>query len=178
MIHTRTFTTDLHVRDGDGRVIAGCLVPYGVTTTVTEDGVTYVEDFAPHSLAEDVGRAGELALYATHPRSGDVLPIGPTVELLDLPTGLDGAWRISETDFGDDVLALVHDRALRCLSAGFVEVPGGNRWHTRSRVTRVRARLDHAALVSKGAYADARLRAETAAARPDPLLLLARLRLS
>ncbi len=34
----------------------------------------------------------------------DVLPVGITVELVDTPTGLDGRWRISETEFGSDVL--------------------------------------------------------------------------
>jgi HK97 family phage prohead protease len=174
VIHQRTFTTDLHLRADSDRQIAGTLVPYGVQATVTEDGVTYVEDFAPGALAGDVARAGEVGLFALHPRSGDVLPIGRTVEFTDSAAGFDGAWHISDTEFGNDVLTLVRDRALRCLSAGFSE--GTNRWHNRSRVTRVTARLDHASLVGRGAYSDARLRAEVAAARPDPLLLLARLR--
>jgi hypothetical protein len=58
--------------------------------------------------------------------------------------GLDGEWRVSETSFGDEVLTLVRDKALRSLSAGFSE--GRNRWHTRDRVTRLTATLDHAAL--------------------------------
>jgi len=170
-ILTRTFATDLHVREDD-RVIAGTLVPYGVPAQVTEYGKTYTEDFAPHAFAADVGRAGEIELTALHPRSGDVLPIGVTLTLTDTRTGLDAEFRISETEFGNDVLTLVRDKALRSLSAGFAE--GRNQWHTRDHVTRVTATLDHAALVRRGAYPNARLRG--AQARTDPLQLIARLR--
>ena len=79
---------------------------------------------------------------------------------------------MSETSFGDEVLTLVRDKALRSLSAGFAE--GRNRWHTRDRVTRLTATLDHAALVRRGAYPGARLRGTRPAG--DPLQLLARLR--
>jgi HK97 family phage prohead protease len=170
-ILTRTFAAELHVRDDD-RVIAGTLVPYGVPTQVTEFGKTYTEDFAPHAFAADVGRASEIELTALHPRSGDVLPIGVTLTLTDTPAGLDAEFRISQTDFGDDVLTLVRDKALRSLSAGFAE--GRNQWHTRDHVTRVTATLDHAALVRRGAYPNARLRG--AQPRVDPLQLIARLR--
>ena len=72
------------------------------------------------------------------------------------------------------MLTLVRDKALRSLSAGFAE--GRNRWHTRDRVTRVTATLDHAALVRRGAYPGARVRGGHQGDHPDPLLLLARLR--
>jgi phage head maturation protease len=172
-ILVRTFATELHVREDD-RVIAGVLVPYGVPTQVTEYGRTYTEDFAPHAFAADVSRAGDIELTALHPRSGDVLPIGVTLTLTDTATELGAEFRISETEFGNDVLTLVHDRALRSLSAGFEE--GRNQWHTRDRVTRVTATLDHAALVRRGAYPNARLRG--AQPRTAPLQLIARLRLS
>src|SRR5215217_5207182 len=173
MILTRTFTGDLHVRDDD-RVITGTLVPYGQPVQIREYGKTYTEDFAAGAFAADVDRAAEIELTALHPRSGAELPIGITLTLTDTPTGLDGEWRISETDFGTEVLTLVRDKALRSLSAGFSE--GRNKWHTRDCVTRLTAQLDHAALVRRGAYPNARLRA--AEGTTDPLQLLARLRLS
>ena len=172
MILTRTFTSDLHVRDDD-RVITGTLVPYGQPVQIREYGRTYVEDFAPGAFAADIARAAEIELTALHPRSGAELPIGITVALTDTPTGLDGEWRISETEFGTEVLTLVRDKALRSLSAGFTE--GRNKWHTRSRVTRLTATLDHAALVRRGAYPGARLR-DPHGGHPDPLQLVARLR--
>ena len=171
MILTRTFTSDLHVRDDD-RVISGTLVPYGVPVSIREYGKSYVEDFAPGAFAADVDRASEVELTALHPRSGAELPIGITLNLTDTPAGLDGEWRISETDFGTEVLTLVRDKALRSLSAGFTE--GRNKWHTRQRVTRLTATLDHAALVRRGAYPTARLRA--AQTQPRLLLRLARMR--
>jgi HK97 family phage prohead protease len=131
-------------------VVSGTLVPYGVPTTVREYGKTYIEDFAPGAFAADVARAAEVELCALHPRSGAEMPVGITVSLADTDAGLDGQWRISETEFGNDVLTLVRDRALRYLSAGFTE--GRSRWHTRCRVTRLSASLDHAALVRRGAY--------------------------
>jgi HK97 family phage prohead protease len=172
MIHTRTFTTEFLTRDDD-RVISGTLVPYGVPTNVVEYGRRYTEDFAPGAFAADIARANEVELCALHPRSGAELPIGVTVSLTDTPTGLDGEWRISETSFGDEVLTLVRDKALRCLSAGFAE--GRNRWHTRDRVTRLSATLDHASLVRRGAFPTARLRSTEA--QSDALTLIARMRL-
>ena len=172
MILHRTFTTDLHVRDDD-RIIAGTVIPYNTPATITEGGKTYIETFAPGAFAADVTRAADVELTALHPRSGEVLPIGVTVALTDTPTGLDGEWRISETEFGSDVLTLVRDRAVRALSAGFAELT--NHWHTRDSVTRVTATLDHVAVVRRGAYPAARLRA--AEHRGDPLQLIARLRL-
>ena len=169
-LHLRTFTAELAT---DDRIIRGTLVPYGQPVLVREYGKTYTEDFAPGAFAADVGRAADVELTALHPRSGAELPIGVTVSLTDKPTGLDGEWRVSETEFGSEVLTLVRDKALRCLSAWFSE--GTNRWHTRERVTRLTATLDHAALVRRGAYPGARLRG--AEGQRDPLLLLCRMRL-
>src|SRR5215216_631741 len=86
MILTRTFTSDLHVRDDD-RVITGTLVPYGEPVRIREYGKTYTEDFAPGAFAADVARANEIELTALHPRSGADLPIGVTLTLTDTPTG-------------------------------------------------------------------------------------------
>ena len=161
------------VEDDSSCAVPGTLVPYGVPAQVTEYGKTYTEDFAPHAFAADVSRAGEIELTALHPRSGDVLPIGVTLTLADTATALDAEFRISETEFGNDILVLVRDKALRSLSAGFSE--GRNQWHTRDHVTRVTATLYHVAVVRRGAYPAARLRA--AERRRDPLQLIARLRL-
>jgi uncharacterized protein len=88
------------------------------------------------------------------------LPIGVTVELDDEPARLRGAWRVSDTELGNEVLALAHDRASLSLSIGFVELPDGSRWNTtRTRVERVRAALDHVAVMRRGAYPGARVTA-------------------
>jgi HK97 family phage prohead protease len=173
VIHVRTYPTKLqHVRTDDRRV-TGTLVPYDVPVSVTEGGKTYTERFAPHALAADVDRAEEIELMALHPRSGAEWPVGVTLSLTDTATGLDGEWEILDTEAGNDALTLVKARALRSLSAGFIE--GINAWHTRDSVTRVTATLDHAALVRRGAYPTARLRA--AEGRGAALQLIARTRL-
>ena len=101
------------------------------------------------------GRAADVELCALHPRSGDVLPVGITTAFTDTAAGLDGEWEILPTEFGSDVLTLIRAKAVRYLSAGFVE--GRNRWHSRDAVTRVTASLDHASVVRRPAYPNARL---------------------
>jgi phage head maturation protease len=84
------------------------------------------------------------------------LPIGRTVELEERDDAAWGAWYVSKTALGDEVLELARDGVPLGLSVGFMEVPGGSRWSPdRQRVTRTRARLDHVAVVRTAAYAGA-----------------------
>ena len=73
------------------------------------------------------------------------------------------------------MLELVRDGAVTGLSIGFIPVT--DRWSPdRSQVERVRAALDHVAVVRVPAYPDARIAALRAAAdQTSPLLRLARL---
>ena len=94
--------------------------------------------------------------------------------------GLHAIWKISETSLGDEVLELVRDGAVTDLSIGFIPVT--DRWSTdRSQVERVRAPLDHVAVVRTPAYPDARDRRPTrstgphratATPRPAPRVLI------
>jgi HK97 family phage prohead protease len=119
-------------------------------------------------------------LTATHPRDAGTLPIGVTIELEDRADAAWGAWRVSKTAVGDEVLALAADGVPLGLSVGFAEVSGGSRWSPdRSRVTRTRAALDHVAVVRVPAYVGAGVVGVRAgeSGRPRPTLLtLARLR--
>jgi HK97 family phage prohead protease len=137
-----------------------------------------VETFERGALAgTDPAR---VPLTATHPRDAGTLPIGVTVELEERDDAAWGAWRVSKTALGDEVLALAADGVPLGLSVGFAEVPGGSRWSAdRRRVTRTRALLDHVAVVRRGAYVGA----QVVGVRSDPehvaaplLLTLARLR--
>ena len=149
----RSFTTALHVRDGDGRVLFGALLPWGTEAQVQDRGRLVTESFQRGALeGTDPGR---VPLTARHPRDGETLPIGVTVELRDEADALHGAWRVSATTLGDEVLALARDAVPLGLSVGFIEVPGGSRWLTRDRVVRTRAALDHVAVVRVPAYAGA-----------------------
>lgn len=155
MIHTRNLTTSLAVRDGgDGRTLVGALLPWGVPARVYDQGRLVIETFTRGALVgTDPGR---VPLTATHPRDAGTLPIGVTVELEDRADAAWGAWKVSRTALGDEVLELARDGVPLGLSVGFMEVPGGSSWSPdRSRVTRTRAELDHIAVVRVPAYRDA-----------------------
>jgi phage head maturation protease len=172
----RAFTADLHVRDdGDGRVLVGALLPWGVEAQVMDRGRLVVESFQRGALAGV--DAARVPLTARHPRDAETLPIGRTVELEERADAAWGAWRVSRTALGDEVLELARDRVPLSLSVGFLELPGGSRWLSRSRVIRTRAALDHVAVVRVGAYAGAEVVGVRASGRPAvgvPLATLAR----
>jgi phage head maturation protease len=64
-----------------------------------------MESFAPGAFAD----AGVHTLTAAHPRDGAELPIGDSVEVRDQADGLHGAWHVSDTDTGNEVLTLIRD---------------------------------------------------------------------
>jgi uncharacterized protein len=104
-----------------------------------------------------------------------------TVELEERDDAAWGAWKVSRTAAGDEVLSLAADGVPLGLSIGFREVPGGSRWSPdRRRVTRTRAELDHIAVVRSPAYVGAGVvGVRSQGSWPTeayPLLSLARLR--
>jgi HK97 family phage prohead protease len=155
MIHTRQLTTSLAVRDGgDGRTLVGPVLPWGTPARVLDQGRLVTETFERGSLeGTDPAR---VPLTATHPRDAGTLPIGVTLTIDDRADAAWGAWRVSDTMIGNEVLALARDGVPLGLSVGFMEIPGGSRWSAdRQRVTRTRAALDHVAVVRVPAYAGA-----------------------
>jgi HK97 family phage prohead protease len=172
------YPSGLQLRDdGDGRTLVGPVVPWGITARVLDRGRLVEETFERGALAgTDPAR---VPLTATHPRYAGTLPIGVTVELEERQEAAWGAWRVSKTALGDEVLELARDGVPLGLSVGFAEVAGGSRWSPdRRRVVRVRAALDHVAVVRVPAYQGAGVvgvRAHAAPAAPA-LLTLARLR--
>jgi HK97 family phage prohead protease len=179
MIHTRHFSTTLAVRDnGDSRTLVGPLLPWGVRACVVDRGRLVTETFERGALAGT--DPAKVPLTATHPRDAGTLPIGVTVELEERADAAWGAWRVSDTLLGNEVLALARDGVPLGLSIGFAEVPGGSRWTAdRKRVTRTRATLDHVAVVRVPAYAGAGVVGVRGGSMPRPapaLLTLARLR--
>jgi HK97 family phage prohead protease len=168
---------ELEVRS-DGRTIEGTIVPYGQPANIVEYGKSYTETFQRGAFA-DV-RPEHVPLTRMHPKSGGELPIGVAVEFDDQATRLRGAFHVSDIPEGNQVLQLAHDRVPLGLSVGFVELPGGSRWIARDRVERLRADLDHCAVVRSPAYRDALVTAvRSAQGDPNPvtpLLSIARLR--
>jgi phage head maturation protease len=177
MILERSFTSALQVRaDGDGRTLFGPLLPWGVEAQVADRGRLVVETFERGALVgNDPAR---VPLMARHPRDPEVLPIGITTELEERADAAWGAWHVSDTTLGNEVLTLARDGVPLSLSVGFMEVPGGNRWSPdRRRVARTRAQLDHVAVVRVGAYRGAAVVGIRAGGRPAagvPLATLAR----
>jgi len=171
------YPSGLQLRDGgDGRTLVGPVLPWGITARVLDRGRLVEETFERGALAgTDPAR---VPLTATHPRDAGTLPIGVTVELEERDDAAWGAWHVSKTALGDEVLELARDGVPLGLSVGFAEVPGGSRWSPdRRRVTRTRAMLDHVAVVRVPAYAGAGVAAMRAAVAPaTTLLTLARLR--
>ena len=145
---------------------------------MVDQGRLVTETFERGALAgTDPSR---VPLTATHPRDNQTLPIGVTVELEERADAAWGAWRVSDTMLGNEVLALARDGVPLGLSIGFAEVPGGSRWSAdRQRVTRTSAALDHVAVVRVPAYVGAGVvgvRGDTHARLTPVLLTLARLR--
>jgi HK97 family phage prohead protease len=174
MIHTRNLTSALHLRDdGDGRTLVGPLLPWGVEARVVDRGRLVVETFQRGAL--DGTDPARVPLTATHPKDAGTLPIGVMIEFEERADAAHGAWHVSDTMIGNEVLALARDGVPLGLSVGFAEVPGGSRWSAdRQRVTRTRAALDHVAVVRVPAYAGAGvvgLRAGSHCAPSTPVLL-------
>jgi len=168
---TRAYSPTLEIRD-DGRTLFGLAVPYNVEARIVEGRNRYTETFTRGAFAD----AATHTLTAKHPKTGDDLPIGVSVELREEADGLHGEWHVSDVPLGNDVLTLVRDKVPLGLSIGFVE--GRNRWNrNRTRVERLSATVDHTAVVRQGAYLGAEILGVRHAQQPGaPRLLVARLR--
>jgi phage head maturation protease len=151
----REVVTGLQVRgEPDQRILFGPLIPWNVEARVLDRGRMVLETFQRGALAgTDPAR---IPLTARHPVDAQQLPIGVGTELEERDDAAWGAWRVSKTALGDEVLELARDGVPLGLSIGFMEVPGGSRWSPdRRRVVRTRALVDHAAIVRTPAYVGA-----------------------
>jgi len=128
MIHVRNLTSSLHLRDGgDGRTLVGPLLPWGVEARVVDRGRLVTETFTRGAL--EGTNPATVPLTATHPRDAGTLPIGVMLELEERADAAHGAWHVSKTSIGDEVLELARDGVPLGLSIGFAEVPAAPAGH-------------------------------------------------
>jgi hypothetical protein len=127
MIHVRNFESSLAVRaEGDGRTLAGVLLPWNVEARVVDRGRMVVETFERGALAD--ATPGRIPLTAPHPKDSQQLPIGVPLSIEERDDAAWGEWHVSDTAIGNEVLELARDQVPLGLSVGFAEVPGGSRW--------------------------------------------------
>ncbi len=147
---------DLEVRsEGEGRTVAGIVVPFGRTAMVSDGGPRYLEMFEKGSFAKTIRERGDrVKLLSQHDARRN--PLGRAVALKEDERGLYGEFRVSKTAAGDEALELLRDGALDSFSVGFAPINHVK----RGKVTvRTEVALREASLVTFPAYEDARIEA-------------------
>lgn len=153
---TREFTPDLEVRaSGDGRTIAGIVVPFETPARVSDGGPAYDEMFRMGAFAKTIAERGDRVKLLSQHMAGRN-PLGRATMLREDVAGLYGEFKVSKTRDGDDALELVRDGALDSFSVGFAPVKHVKEGKT---VVRTEVALREASLVTFPAYADARISA-------------------
>lgn len=151
----RTFAPELEVRSaakgGDGRTVEGIAVPYNVKQRINPN---LVEQFARGAFDHQIAAAHRVYFTREHLDLGGTL-IGKAVELRDDAAGLWGAWRVSNTDAGNETLELIKDGVLEQMSVGFRAKQ--NRREQDGTITRVTADLMEVCVTLQGAYGEGAL---------------------
>jgi HK97 family phage prohead protease len=168
---TRTFQLRLAHDDAAGRIVEGLCVPYNVENLVSDRGADpYLEVFTPGAFARAVRAPNRVTFRFRH---GEGLSdwIGQARSFAETDAELTGAFRVTESAFGDHALALVDDGIIRGLSVGFV--PLGRREHRTASgaIIRDRCHLAEVSLVPEPAYVGAVVtgRREQAARSPTEI---------
>lgn len=150
---TRMFAGDLTVRaDGEGRTVAGIVVPFDTVARVSDGGAAYEERFARGSFAKTIRERGNRVKLLMQHNSHE--PIGRATLLREDAAGLYGEFRVSAVPAGDQALELVRDGVIDSFSVGFAPIKA-----TRDGGVTVRTEvaLREASLVTFPAYDDARV---------------------
>lgn len=149
MIETRSYELDLEVRGtGDGRTVCGICVPYDFPQQINS---SLREVFRKGAFANVTRAAHRVKMLVGH--DSRALPIGRATLLREDANGLYGEFRVSKTQRGDEILALVEDGALNQLSVGFQ--PLKDRRMQDGTIERISAHLAEVSLVTFGAYGEA-----------------------
>jgi phage head maturation protease len=136
------------------RIIELVAMPYEEETLVEHKGRMVRETIARGAFDGIERRANRIRVNRDHLRErtvGRAVAFHPSRE-----EGLVAELRIARTELGDETLALADEDCLDA-SAGFLPMPGGEKWLTRSRVRYSRCWLGHIALTPDPAYETARV---------------------
>jgi HK97 family phage prohead protease len=162
----RTYPATLRVVDTDANAalseLRGRAVPYGVPTNVG----WYVETIRAGAFAKSIREAARgLPLLLWHDDRS--WPVGVAESWDDTDDGLDGIWRLDDSELAQRAARQARDGFLTGMSIGFQPMPNGSSWDlvadgewnpdtgTVDRVERTEARLLETSLTPTPAYAGA-----------------------
>jgi HK97 family phage prohead protease len=136
------------------RTIELIVTPYETETLVPHQGRMVTEIFSRDAYRGIERRANRIRVNRDHQRErtvGRALSFHPSRD-----EGLVAEIRIAQTPLGDETLTLA-DEGILDASAGYLPMPGGEKWETRNRCRITRAWLGHIALTPDPAYEEARV---------------------
>jgi HK97 family phage prohead protease len=151
------------------RTIELIVMPYETETVADYKGRMIREIVHPGAFDGIERRANRIRVNRDH----DVTrTVGRAVRLHPSRTeGLVAELRIAKTPLGDETLELADEEILDA-SAGFLPMPGGERWESRDMRHLDRLWLGHIAMTPEPAYQDARVlsvRSQTLTEPPGPI---------
>ena len=150
------------------RTIELVVMPYEEETLVERNG-TMVREIVSRGAFDGIERrANRIRVNRDHDVTrtvGRAIALHPSRE-----EGLVAEIKIAKTPLGDETLNLA-DEGCMDASAGFLPMPGGEKWETRSRVRMLRCWLGHIAMTPDPAYDGARVLAVRSADELQPGLV-------
>ena len=147
------------------RMIELIVAPYEEETLVAHKGRMVTEIFSRGSFDGIERRANRVRVNRDHQLErtvGRAIAFHPSRD-----EGLVAEVRIAQTMLGDETLALADDEILDA-SAGFLPMPGGEHWESRTRRRIAKAWLGHIAMTPDPAYDGARVLAVRHAENAEP----------
>ena len=164
----RTYAAQLELRELETNSalseLRGRAVPYGVETNVG----WYLESFKRGAFAKSIREAAaRLPLLLWH--DAQAFPVGVASSWAESAEGLDGTWRLDDSELAQRAARQARDGFLTGLSVGFQPLPNGSRWTlvpddewdpqtgNVDSVERVAARLLETSLTPTPAYAGAQV---------------------
>ena len=156
MLHRINYFPDLETRAKE-RIIRGISMPF--------DSPTYIRSAIEGEFWEEFSRGAFTKTISENPKGFTFnilhdrrtrLPIGVSVVTREDTKGLYQEFRVSDTDAGNEVLALAADGVPLGLSIGFAPIK--DRWNPdKTRVYRNEVKLKETSVVNEPAYAEAQV---------------------